>query len=148
MQGFLACERGSTRLAVAIAAAVVAVLAVAAVPLVFGQAQRAQDTRAQSMVSRLASQVQACRVTAESYGDCDERAELEEDRAVHWGRDRGEAGILTSRSEQTAFTAYAVSGNDARVYVLTSRDSQVSKHVCGHASVPRLERDGCDGPGW
>lgn len=148
MQGFLACERGSTRLAVAIAAAVVAVLAVTAVPMVFGQAQRAQDTRAQSMVSRLASQVQACRVTAESYGDCDERTELDQDRAVHWGQGRGEAGILADRSEPASFTAYAVSGNGSHLYVWTSRDAKVTKRVCRHGSVPRLERDGCDGPGW
>ena len=148
MQGFFACERGSTRLAVTIAAAVAAVLVAAAVPLVFGQAQRAQDSRAQTMVSRLASQVQACRVTAESYGECDERAELDQDRAVNWGQDRGEAGTLPVRSGQTSFTAYAVSGNGSHLYVLTSRDSHVSKHVCRHASVPRLERQGCDGPGW
>ena len=65
VQGFLAEERGSTRLGLVIAAIVIALLAAAAVPLVFGQAHNAQDARAQSDVAELAARVQACRVDAE-----------------------------------------------------------------------------------
>lgn len=148
MQGFLQWERGSTRLAVSIGAAVLAVLALAAVPLVTSQAGNAGDARAKSLVSRLATQVEACRVTADSYRECDERSELDEDRSMPGGRGTGHAGILSSASDERAFTAYAVPTRGSHVYVWASRDSHVSRRVCAHRSVARLEREGCDGSGW
>ena len=148
MQGFLAEERGSTRLGLVIGAIVIAVLAAAAVPLVFGQASNAQDASAQSAVTELAARVQACRLDASSYGNCDDPRELRDLSAVRWGRRAGEAGVLPARSTEHSFTAYAVSGNGSRTYVWVGRDTTVSKHTCRHGSVRRLEREGCDGPGW
>jgi type II secretory pathway pseudopilin PulG len=148
VQGFLAEERASARLGLVIAAIVIALLAAAAVPLVFGQAHNAQDARAQSNVAELAARVQACRVDSSGYGACDERAELRDLSAVRWGRGPGEAGVLRDRSTEGSFTAYAVSGSGRQIYVWAARDAQVAKHTCRHGSVPRLEREGCDGPGW
>ncbi|HEX5909387.1 MAG TPA: hypothetical protein VFY44_02765, partial [Thermoleophilaceae bacterium] len=95
MQGFLGEERGSTRLALVIGAVFISLLAAAAVPFVFGQAGKAQDTKAQSTVARLAASVQACRVDATGYGDCDDRRELRDLSAVRWGSHPGEAGVLS-----------------------------------------------------
>lgn len=148
MQGFLQCQRGSTRLAVSIGAAVLAILALAAVPLVTSQASNAGDARAKSVVTRLATQVEACRVTVDSYRACDERSELDEDRSLHWGRGTGDAGILSGTSDERAFTAYAVPTRGNHIYVWTNRDHRVSRRVCAHRSVARLEREGCDGSGW
>lgn len=148
MQGFLDGERGSTRLALVIAAAVLAILAVVSVPLVMGIGGSAQDTRAKSVLRDLAGQVEACRVNASSYADCDEPRELHTGRSVHWGRGAGKAGVLADRSQTRAFTAYAVSRNGARMYVWTSYDTHVSRLTCPHGSVPRLEREDCDGPAW
>jgi len=148
VQGFLAEERGSTRLGLVIAMIVIALLAAAAVPLVFGQASSAQDTSAQSAVTELAARVQACRLDASSYGDCDDPRELRDLSAVRWGRRAGEAGVLAARSTEHSFTAYAVSGNGKRAYVWVGHDTTVAKHTCRHGSVRRLEREGCDGPAW
>lgn len=148
MQGFLECELGSTRLAVAIGTVVLAVLAIAAVPLVASLVGNAGDVRAKAAVTRLVTQVEACRVTAASYRECDERSELEKDRSVRWGQGAGDAGIVSAASDERAFTAYAVPTRGAHIYVWTSRDSHVSRRVCAHRSVARLERDGCDGSGW
>ena len=135
MQGFLSEERGSTRLALAIGATVIALLAAAAMPFVFGQARRAQDTSARSAVADLARQVRACRVGARGYGDCDERRELRDLSAVHWGRRPGQAGVLPDRSAEQSFTAYAVSGSGARIYVWINGADSVVKQTCPHGSV-------------
>ena len=87
-------------------------------------------------------------MNASSYRDCDERGELRTGRSVHWGRGAGKAGVLAARSQDQAFTAYAVSGSGTRLYVWASHDARVAKHVCRHGSVRRLEREGCGGPGW
>ena len=76
-----------------------------------------------------------------------EPSELERDSGS-WGRAAGQAGVLTARSQNQSFTAYAVSGSGRSVYVVTHDGARVSRRVCRHGSVPRLERDGCDEPGW
>lgn len=148
MQGILVDERASTRVAVAMAGCVLALLAVAAVPMLVSQGRTAQDTRAQTIVKRLVDNVETCRVGAATYRDCDEEPEVVTDPSVHWGRSAGKAGLLPDRSTDTSYTAYAVSGNGSHVYVLTRHQQEVSRSVCGHGSVERLERDGCDEPGW
>ncbi len=141
-------ERGSARLGIGIAVVFLAILAALAVPMVFRQADRAHEAKAQTTLSKLAREVEACRAMTESYRDCDEPGELERDRSVHWGRGAGGAGVLASRSGEGTFVAYVVAGSGKRVFVWASKDHQVDRWTCRHGSVARLERDGCDGPSW
>ena len=148
VQGFLSGERGSTRLGLTMAAVALVVLVAAAVPVVFGQAHNAQDTKARSTLALLVKDVEQCRLGADSYSECDERAELTGTTTVSWGRGSGQAGLLAGRSAERSFTAYAVSASGSRLYVWSSQDAQVTKHSCQDASVEHMERRGCRGPGW
>ena len=99
-------------------------------------------------MAKVATAVESCRVSASSYRECDEPAELRDARGVRWGDRPGQAGVLDGRSGPSSFTAYAVSASRNHVYVWTGRDLRVAKHTCRHGSVKRLEAEGCDGPGW
>ncbi len=122
-------------------------LGAVAAPMVLSQGHNAQDARAQALVARLAGHIEACRVSASSYRDCDERSEVGDD-PVDWGDRAGQAGVIADRSEDQAFTAYAVSGSGTRLYVWASRDNHVVRSVCPHGSVARLKRDDCARSGW
>jgi type II secretory pathway pseudopilin PulG len=148
VQGFPTGERGSTRLGLILAGVVLLALAAVAVPMVFGNVHNAQDTKARSALRQLASDVEACRLGAETYQDCDQRRELTGTPAVHWGRGPGQAGLVVADSGERSFTAYAVSASGSHLYVWAGDGSHATRRSCNHGSVARLEREGCRGPSW
>ena len=114
----------------------------------FGQARNAQDASAQSAVTELAARVQACRVDARATATATSRASCVTSAPCAGAGAPGEAGVLPARSTEQSFTAYAVSGSGPGSTCGPATTPPSSKHTCRHGSVPRLEREGCDGPGW
>lgn len=141
-------EDGFTLVELLVVMLVIGLLAAIAVPAFFNQTAKAKDSSAKSSLRHVVAAVEACRVGASSYSDCDTAAELNNVEGLVFGTDEGNVGVIV---DANGFTAYAISkaktNNLNHVYGWQKSGSTTSR-ICLDLALQPLHAGGCQNSGW
>ena len=120
---------------------IVGILAAIALPNFLGQKERGDDAVAKANARVLATHVEACFVTEEHYGRCDERDDLIS-LEVDWGTGPGQASVTDAdrRTYTIEGVSKATQGGQRHVFTLSKDTSTgVVTRTCvpaGHGGCP------------
>ena len=114
---------------------IVGILAAIALPAFLGQQAKSQDANAKSDARNLASQVQACYTTTESYDDCESGDTTLEDGGL--------PASVSALAVPGGFDVTSVS-RSGNTFVIERRNGDLTRS-CSDAGT---SMGGCDGSSW
>jgi type IV pilus assembly protein PilA len=141
-------EEGFTLVELLVVMLIVGLLAAIAIPAFFNQTAKAKDSSAKSNVRHLVEAVEACRVGAPSYSNCDSAAELDGAEGLNFGTGEGQVGVIVDGSGYTAYAISKAKTNSLNHIYAWQKSGSTTSRICLNAALQPLHSGGCLNSGW